>query len=339
MPHTQPHAAEFLARVALYRERVLAPSGLDLPAGALPRSSFFPEICVIEGPGAVGKFYGAGNAQWARNTVRASKLLQEAGVATPRILFSEVMPDAVRRHGLACILMERIEGRNFELQNLIDDPEPLAELLLRMHRLTSERWGALTWNAPCRDPEIFIVGQARQWLDELAPLESGAGLSPLTGVGEWFEHHAARLRPPEGRFHLSHNDLHETNLILSHDGTIHVIDLDMTGYGAIGLDLARLVHRPHYPAVAPGETRDALQFWEHRAAPFLETYLRMAPPSRRDLWQGTRTLCHVYELLHGYLHRLYAATPENCSDFNMTLPELLDDIRRRRSLIDALISA
>lgn len=334
MPHIHPHSTSFLRKLEKYRDSVLRPAGLDFPEPAGPLPSYFPEIAIVPDEDRVWKFYGAGHAHLARNTLKASVRLQAAKVGTPPIVYSDAAPPSVRKHGVACIIMERIVGESFDPGQLMNPATPLAPLFARLHSLTSDRWGALTWRGGHRHPEAYVRWTVAYWLAKLDPLLRASGQAPLAGVREWFERNASCLVPPDGRFHFRHGDIHESNLLVSPDGTIHVLDLDSAGYGAFGLDLAQLINRNHSDAADDLDPGHALDAWESRAAPFLESYFREAGPRRFDQWRAMRKFCFLFFQLRHYLDRAQAATPERCGDFFMTLPEIMEDMRRRRRVLD-----
>ncbi len=337
MSYTNPHSEEFLEQVKRYRKRVLTPAGLDFSAEVRRHATYFPKNAVFEGEERVWKFYGPERNRNARNTVRTSKRLIAEGISTPKLHFTDVRFETVRQHGVACVIMDRIQGEPFDTNQLKQAGCPLAPLLARMHRLTSNAWGDLTWQTSGRGPAHFIKRTAAEILNHVQPLTSRAPHGPLEDFIPRLARHLKRWDTPNGLYQLVHGDIHERNILQTADGILHFIDLDFSGYRLFSFDIADLIQRINAGPVEFTDPEVALEHWESRARPFLEDYFVAVPDGFREQWRELRHVGFLLVTLRKYLESLRLASPEDCREQGIRIEDLLRDLNARRRLLENLI--
>jgi Ser/Thr protein kinase RdoA (MazF antagonist) len=339
MAESQLDADEFLLRIGRYRKRVLEPAGLNFTDGRRHQGSHFPNHGVFSADHRIWKFYSPPRARNARNTVKMASLLRSEGIPTPSILHRAVGYRTVKEHGLACIIMERIEGNHYDPDCLTKPGASLAPVLARLHRITSASWGDLTWQPGGSSLERFIGNTGARCRNRIQKLVERIQHSPLEGLEPWFERHRPLMSLDGGPFQLVHGDLHESNILQSPDGIPHLIDLDFSGYRSFVLDLADIVQRANAMFLPIADPDSALEQWEGRARPFLEDYFRLAPETFRPLWRSLRPVSFVMINLRAYLEGLQMATPRACERRGIDHETLLRELHGRRRLIDALLES
>ncbi len=335
MAETAIDSEEFLRSVKRYRMRVLAPAGLDHSDARRRIGSHFPGHCTFEAGNQVWKFYAASRARNARNTVKASRRLRSAGIPTPPISYVDVRYESVKEHGIACIMMDRIEAVPIDPSELRDAGTALASLLAGLHSLTSESWGDLTWQPGGANLEQFVRNSAAGLLGDIRSREEGLHLAPFEALDSWMERRRRGGSLDTAAFQLVHGDLHESNILRETDGSLHLIDLDFSGYRMFGLDLTNLIQRMN-PTPAPSPNPEtAMHLWEEAARPFLKAYFELTPPDFPDQWQRFRPVGFLLANLRAYLEGLRAFSlrarrpPQK--------DPLLVELETRRVLIDAIL--
>lgn len=313
---------KFAVDIERYRRRVLRRQ--DLANFELDPVAKSRHRLVILGEDRVWKFY-RGDRQKARNTVAVSGLLRSAGIRVPEILFSDVGKRTREKHGLNCVVTERLDCKALGRELSPEQVRQLARFLARLHSIRSEQWGY------CHDLktedyfEQTFLEQIRLRMDLIEEWIEATGQKPLPDLPAWLTRRRDLLSPPGGKYCLVMEDTHSKNFQAGPDGEILLVDLDSVRFLDFPVDLVQLAPI----AKVRGVSRPA-PFIDRFAASiranfddFLETYFSVAPAEFRNHWERTRDAYQVLQSVQG-LHGIIRRHQARFSVYDSLEPEEID---------------
>jgi Ser/Thr protein kinase RdoA (MazF antagonist) len=327
----------FLEKIQDYWEAVLAPSGIGREGFVLIEGYNLPKVCLYADATRVVKFYSSNNRTWARNSAAVMERLHEAGVSVPRVLRADVDDVSIRRHGVACIVMDRIQGDTPRIEEISDDAVGLARQLARMHRIRGERWGGLHPGRKGDAPEIWMrrevlprLKRVRRSLDRMAH-------PPFEQATEWFREQWRELAGESGTFELTWYDFHDANMRRSDSGNLYLIDFDQSGYRCFGLDVAQILLRVSHGVTSqawPGDGEGLIAAIEHEGRGFLTNYFKAMPEAFRKRWESVRRVCLAFAVLRYYANLLESA---EWSGWGLDAEGAAAEALRARCMLDLLM--
>lgn len=296
----------FYNDILAYSRAFLAPRGLQVPDSF---SGIRPPVTrryTLVGETHVWKFYRPGIASMAANFQRAAELAGAADVAVPEIVFCDTSDEAVETFRLVCLVMKRVPGRPLTFPEVPQRAKSMADLMRRLHSVSSERRGPLVaLEAGGRPkPKTFSwLEETEECLSHCETLARRLGIPPPEDLREPAVRLYEQLPPAAPPYQLLHGDFAYHNIIESGYGRLTLIDLDIARFDFFGEDLIRFIIRRDFlfESNIGDSPEEVLDHSERRLGSLFDNYFSMYGPDRYTIWQESRK---PLLMLHGL--RIYS---------------------------------